>query len=89
MGSCPAVWMQVVYVDLRQALVEEVYRHSVQQARLGPVLEQIDEALGALCEATPKELHEGALRPLLFCVRLSGHPSACSRACACIGSFEM
>jgi hypothetical protein len=32
---------QVVYQDLRQALLEEVYRHSVQQARLGPVLEQL------------------------------------------------
>ncbi|EIE26922.1 DUF810-domain-containing protein [Coccomyxa subellipsoidea C-169] len=59
---------KVVYVDLRQALVEEVYRHSVQQARLGPVLEQIDEALGALCEATPKELHEGISAALLGAV---------------------
>ena len=55
---------QVVYQDLRQALLEEVYRHSVQQARLGPVLEQLDEALGTLCEATPKELHAGARRSL-------------------------
>lgn len=55
---------QVVYQDLRQALLEEVYRHSVQQARLGPVLEQLDEALGTLCEATPKELHAGVRRSL-------------------------
>ena len=53
--------MQVVYEDLRQPLLEDLYRHSVEQARLGPVLEQLDDALGALCEATPKELHAGAL----------------------------
>lgn len=50
---------QVVWQDLRQPLLEDVYRHSVQQARLGPVLELLDEALGSLCEATPKELHAG------------------------------
>ena len=53
--------MQVVYEDLRQPLLEDLYRHSVEQARLGPVLEQLDDALGALCEATPKELHAGIL----------------------------
>ncbi len=51
---------QVVYEALRQPLLEDLYRHSVEQARLGPVLEQLDDALGALCQATPKELHAGA-----------------------------
>ena len=51
--------LQVVYEDLRQPLLEDLYRHSVQLARLGPVLEQLDDALGALCQATPKELHAG------------------------------
>ncbi len=50
----------MVWQDLRQPLLEDVYRHSVQQARLGPVLELLDDALGSLCEATPKELHAGA-----------------------------
>ncbi|CAK0780416.1 hypothetical protein CVIRNUC_005046 [Coccomyxa viridis] len=50
---------KVVYEDLRQPLLEDLYRHSVQQARLGPALEQLDDALGALCQATPKELHTG------------------------------
>lgn len=50
----------MVYEDLRQPLLEDLYRHSVEQVRLGPVLEQLDDALGALCQATPKELHAGA-----------------------------
>ena len=58
-AACAGV--QVVYEDLRQPLLEDLYRHSVEQARLGPVLERLDDALGALCEATPKELHAGAL----------------------------
>lgn len=41
-------------------LLEDLYRHSVERARLGPLLEQLDDALGALCQATPKELHAGA-----------------------------
>ena len=57
--------MEVVYEDLRQPLLEDLYRHSVEQARLGPVLEQLDDALGALCEATPKELHAGLGIPSL------------------------
>lgn len=69
--QCPDSWVccfwQVVWVDLRQVLLEEVYRHSVEQARLGPVLEQLDEALGTLCESTPKELHAGAPMPPLPC----------------------
>ncbi|CAL8468909.1 g8450 [Coccomyxa elongata] len=56
---------RVVWQDLRQPLLEDVYRHSVQQARLGPVLELLDEALGSLCEATPKELHAGLGAALL------------------------
>lgn len=28
-------------------------------ARIGPVLEQLDDALGTLCSSTPKELHAG------------------------------
>jgi len=55
----------VVYEDLRQQLLEDLYRHSVEQARLGPALEQLDDALGTLCEATPKELHAGALSLLV------------------------
>lgn len=50
---------QVVYQDLRQPLLEDLYRHSVEMARIGPVLEQLDDALGTLCSATPKELHAG------------------------------
>jgi hypothetical protein len=51
---------QVVYQELRQPLLEDLYRHSVEMARLGPVLEHLDETLGTLCSSTPKELHAGA-----------------------------
>ena len=51
---------QVVYGNLRAPLLEEVYRHAVERARLGPVLTQLDDALGALCAATPRQLHPGA-----------------------------
>ncbi len=54
------VWRQVVYGDLRHALLEEAYRHAVERARLGPVLTQLDDALGTLCSATPKHLHPGS-----------------------------
>ena len=56
----------MVYEDLRQQLLEDLYRHSVEQARLGPALEQLDDALGTLCEATPKELHAGVLSLLVM-----------------------
>ena len=62
----------MVYEDLRQPLLEDLYRHSVEQARLGPVLERLDDALGALCEATPKELHAGGHHALIYwCVTCS------------------
>ena len=51
---------QVVYGNLRVPLLEEVYRHAVERARLGPVLTQLDDTLGALCSATPRQLHPGA-----------------------------
>lgn len=54
----------MVYGELRRALLEEVYRHAVEQARLGPVLTQLDDALGALCAATPQQLHPGAASAL-------------------------
>ena len=50
----------MVYGNLRAPLLEEVYRHAVERARLGPVLTQLDDALGALCAATPRPLHPGA-----------------------------
>jgi hypothetical protein len=52
----------VVYQDLRQPLLEDLYRHSVEMARIGPVLERLDDSLGELCSSTPKELHAGRFR---------------------------
>ena len=49
----------MVWGELRRPLLEEVYRHAVEHARLGPVLTQLDDALGTLCSATPKQLHRG------------------------------
>ena len=54
---------QVVYGNLRAPLLEEVYRHAVERARLGPVLTRLDDALGALCAATPRQLHPGVSPP--------------------------
>ena len=74
----------MVYEDLRQPLLEDLYRHSVEQARLGPVLERLDDALGALCEATPKELHAGGHHALIYwcvtCSRIALWPDCGRRA---------
>ena len=54
---------QLVCGDLRHAVFEQLYRFHVEPCRLQPVLENVDAALGTLCET----LHED-LAP-----RLAGH----------------
>ena len=45
---CP----QVVFWDLRQELLEGLYRHRVEEARLQPILDILDATLGGLVEAS-------------------------------------
>ena len=44
--------MQVVFWDLRQELLEGLYRHRVEEARLQPILDILDATLGGLVEAS-------------------------------------
>ena len=43
---------QVVFWDLRQELLEGLYRHRVEEARLQPILDILDATLGGLVEAS-------------------------------------
>jgi hypothetical protein len=43
---------QVVFWDLRQELLEGLYRHNVGEARLQPMLDILDATLGGLVEAS-------------------------------------
>jgi hypothetical protein len=43
---------QVVFWDLRQELLEGLYRHNVGEARLQPILDILDATLGGLVEAS-------------------------------------
>ena len=42
----------MVFWDLRQELLEGLYRHRVEEARLQPILDILDATLGGLVEAS-------------------------------------
>ena len=57
---------QVVFWDLRGPFLEELYRHSVQSARIHPILESLDSWLGQLCAAAAPDMHPLLARALLL-----------------------
>ena len=57
---------QVVFWDMRDLFLEQLYRHNVQAARISPVLEGLDHWLGQLCSAAAPEMHPLLARALLL-----------------------
>lgn len=57
---------QVVFWDMRNAVLEDLYRHSVANARMHPVIEGLDGWLGQLCSAAVPDLHPLLARALLL-----------------------
>ena len=57
--------MQTVFFDLRGAVLEELYQHHVETARIHPVLRQLDTALGDMCAPANDSLHAYLARSLL------------------------
>ena len=58
--------MQMVFWDMRDAVLEQLYRHRVQSARIGPVLEGLDIWLGQLCTVAAPDMHPLLARALLL-----------------------
>ena len=50
---------------MRRAVLEEIYQHHVESARMHPVLVQLDAALGDMCAAGNDSLHAYLARSLL------------------------
>jgi len=57
--------LQTVFFDMRRAVLEEMYQHHVESARMHPVLVQLDAALGDMCAAGNDSLHAYLARSLL------------------------
>ena len=57
--------LQTVFFDMRRAVLEEMYQHHVESARMHPVLVQLDAALGDMCAAANDSLHAYLARSLL------------------------
>ncbi len=61
----PSCLLQTVFFDMRRAVLEEMYQHHVESARMHPVLVQLDAALGDMCAAGNDSLHAYLARSLL------------------------
>lgn len=62
---CNFIGMKTVFFDLRRPVLEEMYQHHVESARMHPVLVQLDAALGDMCAAANDSLHPYLARSLL------------------------
>ncbi|KAL0025837.1 hypothetical protein WJX79_004875 [Trebouxia sp. C0005] len=62
---CNFIGMKTVFFDMRRAVLEEMYQHHVESARMHPVLVQLDAALGDMCAAANDSLHAYLARSLL------------------------
>ena len=54
-----------MFFDLRKPVLEELYQHHVESARLSSVLVQLDASLGDICENANDSLHPYLARSLL------------------------
>ena len=86
--QCMFCCMQIVFFDLRKPVLDELYKHHVESARIGPVLVQLDIALGNVCAAALDTLHPYLARALLQAttiamqrVLLDGGPYRWGHAC--------
>ena len=75
-------------------MLEEMYQHHVESARMHPVLVQLDAALGDMCAAANDSLHPYLARSLLQATTMSmqrilldGGPYRCVLAAKLGGSF--
>ncbi|KAK9787273.1 hypothetical protein WJX73_008331 [Symbiochloris irregularis] len=57
---------KVVFWDLREPVLESLYRHDVRSARMTPVLEALDNWLGQLCTTAVADMHPLIARALLL-----------------------
>lgn len=62
---CNFIGMKTVFFDMRRAVLEDMYQHHVESARMHPVLVQLDAALGDMCAAANDSLHAYLARSLL------------------------
>lgn len=63
--------LQTVFFDLRKPVLEEMYQHHVESARMNPLLAQLDTALGDICAAANDSLHAYLARSLLQAITVA------------------
>ena len=83
--------MQTVFFDLRRPVLEELYQHHVEGARLHPVLVQLDAALEDMVTAASESLPPYLARSLLQAITmalqrilLDGGPYRCAALCCAV-----
>ena len=81
-------WLQTVFFDLRRPVLEELYEHHVESARLHPVLVLLDAALEDMVTAASESLPPYLARSLLQAITmamqrilLDGGPYRCAALC--------
>jgi hypothetical protein len=72
---------QVVYWDLRDEFLEQLYRHKVAGARLGPLLARIDGILGGMV-CCPDRTNQAPAQELRFRGCLDGTMGRCDLGAA-------
>ena len=63
--------LQTVFFDLRKPVLEDMYQHHVESARMTPLLAQLDNALGDICAAANDSLHAYLARSLLQAITVA------------------
>ncbi|KAK9829741.1 hypothetical protein WJX72_007612 [[Myrmecia] bisecta] len=56
---------KVIFYDIRKPILEDLYKHRVDKARIGPVLELMDSALGNMAAETHPEVQPQLIRTML------------------------
>ncbi|KAL3161403.1 hypothetical protein ABBQ32_010293 [Trebouxia sp. C0010 RCD-2024] len=68
---CNFIGMKTVFFDLRRPVLEELYQHHVEGARLHPVLVQLDAALEDMVTAASESLPPYLARSLLQAITMA------------------
>ena len=83
--------MQTVFFDLRRPVLEELYEHHVESARLHPVLVLLDAALEEMVstasESLPPYLARSLLQAIIVAIQrilLDGGPYRCAVLCCAV-----